>query len=126
MPDACKHCGGDKNTRNPTGTCDHLYWPDCLTDEAKRANGFVQKTVVIWRSSMQPEIVTYSPLDMAEAARIAVNRSTVDVAVTDIGRLKAVEIRAIAAMAYENAAILAERLGADDVAAAIRELMEGT
>lgn len=37
---ACKHCGGAIEIRNPTGSCDHLYWPDMLTDEAKRANGF--------------------------------------------------------------------------------------
>lgn len=35
----CKHCGGEIRIRNPTGMCDHLYWPDELTDEAKRANG---------------------------------------------------------------------------------------
>lgn len=37
--DRCKHCGGRKDVRNPTGTCDHLYWPDYLTDAAKKANG---------------------------------------------------------------------------------------
>ena len=35
----CKHCGGEIRIRNPTGKCDHLYWPDELTDEAKIANG---------------------------------------------------------------------------------------
>lgn len=40
----CKHCGGPKAIRNPTGNCDHLFWPDMLTDEAKRANGFRQVT----------------------------------------------------------------------------------
>jgi hypothetical protein len=24
----CKHCGGDLTIRNPTGICDHLYYPD--------------------------------------------------------------------------------------------------
>lgn len=37
----CKHCGGRKAERNPTGSCDHLYWPDYLTPDAKRANGFL-------------------------------------------------------------------------------------
>ena len=37
----CKHCGGSKETRNPTGKCDHLRWPENLTDEAKRANGLM-------------------------------------------------------------------------------------
>ena len=41
MDGMCKHCGGDIAVRNPTGDCDHLYWPDMLTDDAKRANGFV-------------------------------------------------------------------------------------
>lgn len=36
----CKNCGGLKAARNPTGACDHLYWPDYLTPEAKRANGY--------------------------------------------------------------------------------------
>lgn len=39
--DLCKHCGGAKSARNPTGNCDHLYWPDYLTAEAKVANGIV-------------------------------------------------------------------------------------
>jgi hypothetical protein len=37
----CLHCHGPKDIRNPTGTCDHLFWPDNLTAEAKRANGYV-------------------------------------------------------------------------------------
>jgi hypothetical protein len=43
LKDLCKHCGGLKRARNPTGKCDHLYWPDNLTDEAKRANGYGQE-----------------------------------------------------------------------------------
>lgn len=26
--DLCGHCLGDKKVRNPTGKCDHLYYPD--------------------------------------------------------------------------------------------------
>ncbi len=44
----CKHCGGDIAIRNPRGDCDHLYWPDMLTDEAKQANGYVLETVTQW------------------------------------------------------------------------------
>ena len=46
----CKYCGGPIAIRNPTGKCDHLYWPENLTDEAKRANGFVlvEKSVKVW------------------------------------------------------------------------------
>jgi hypothetical protein len=36
----CKHCGGPIAIRNPSGSCDHIYFPDMLTDEAKRANGY--------------------------------------------------------------------------------------
>lgn len=36
----CAHCGGMQAIRNPRGDCDHLYWPDNLTEEAKRANGY--------------------------------------------------------------------------------------
>jgi len=38
--DTCAHCGGPKAVRNPSGACDHLYWPDCLSYEARIANGF--------------------------------------------------------------------------------------
>lgn len=44
----CKHCGGEIAIRNPTGKCDHLYWPDMLTDEAKQANGFRLVTRQVW------------------------------------------------------------------------------
>jgi hypothetical protein len=44
----CKHCGGEIAVRNPTGKCDHLYWPDLLTDEAKLANGFRLVTRQKW------------------------------------------------------------------------------
>jgi hypothetical protein len=37
----CKHCGGAIEIRNPTGNCDHIYWPENLTEEAKRANGIL-------------------------------------------------------------------------------------
>ena len=40
MISICKHCGGSVALRNPSGKCDHLYWPDCLTDEARLANGY--------------------------------------------------------------------------------------
>jgi len=29
MSDICEHCGFDTATRNPSGYCDHLYYPDC-------------------------------------------------------------------------------------------------
>lgn len=44
----CKHCGGPIVVRNPTGRCDHLYWPDMLIDEAKRVNGFRLVTRQVW------------------------------------------------------------------------------
>ena len=34
--DPCPNCGGSIAARNPTGSCDHLYWPEYLTPEAKR------------------------------------------------------------------------------------------
>lgn len=51
----CKHCGGPIAIRNPTGTCDHLYWPDMLTDEAKRANGFRKVTRTTWTKEPQED-----------------------------------------------------------------------
>lgn len=44
----CKHCGGRKDIGNPTGHCNHIYWPDALTDEAKIANGYVRVTTTTW------------------------------------------------------------------------------
>jgi hypothetical protein len=48
MDELCKHCGGPIATRNPTGTCDHLFWPDNLSADAKRANGFVKVVRETW------------------------------------------------------------------------------
>ena len=46
--DLCRHCGGRKEIANPTGHCSHLYWPDGLTDEAKRANGYREELTKVW------------------------------------------------------------------------------
>lgn len=35
----CPNCRESVAVRNPTGTCDHLYWPDMLTPEAKAKIG---------------------------------------------------------------------------------------
>jgi hypothetical protein len=35
----CPNCNGSVMVRNPTGSCDHLYWPDLLTPEAKKKIG---------------------------------------------------------------------------------------
>lgn len=43
----CAHCGGLVAIRNPRGDCDHLYWPDNLTEEAKRANGYRKRETVV-------------------------------------------------------------------------------
>jgi len=33
----CKHCKGDIAIRNPTGRCDHLYYPEyCLYCKSER------------------------------------------------------------------------------------------
>ena len=31
----CPNCHGSISVRNPSGWCDHLYWPRMLTPEAK-------------------------------------------------------------------------------------------
>lgn len=56
--DVCKHCGDPIAIRNPAGDCDHLYWPDLLTDEAKIANGFqrVTRTVTEWSSAPKADV----------------------------------------------------------------------
>lgn len=73
-----------------------------------------------------PEIADYSLLDMAEAAQNAEARfAAKNPSVKTIrGRNPIVEAMTVAGLAYENAALLAERMGHDDVAEAIRELAE--
>lgn len=44
----CEHCGGSTLLRNPLGYCDHLNWPENLTDEAKQANGYKKVRREIW------------------------------------------------------------------------------
>jgi hypothetical protein len=46
--DTCLFCKGQKSIRNPTGKCDHLYFPENLTEEARVANGYVKATVEVW------------------------------------------------------------------------------
>lgn len=48
MDTICAHCGGEIAVRNPTGNCDHIFFPDNLTDEAKRANGYAPKLTIAW------------------------------------------------------------------------------
>ena len=36
--DVCIYCGGPKSVRNPTGNCDHLYWPDMIIGAVKDDN----------------------------------------------------------------------------------------
>lgn len=40
----CHHCNGPIAVRNPSGTCDHLYWPDNLTAEARLKNGLLDES----------------------------------------------------------------------------------
>ena len=40
QPNICKHCGMDIRIRNPSGYCDHLYYPDNC-DVCKRQAGAV-------------------------------------------------------------------------------------
>lgn len=49
-PEPCPACGGPKSIRNPTGKCDHLYWPDNLTPEAKRK---VEQAEALFRATRQ-------------------------------------------------------------------------
>jgi hypothetical protein len=51
----CKHCGGAIAIRNPTGNCDHLCWPDALTEEAKLANGFRLVTRQAWEPNSEAD-----------------------------------------------------------------------
>ena len=52
--DVCKWCGGEKKITNPRGDCNHLLWPDYLSAEAKRANGYVLKKVSVWVLEDEP------------------------------------------------------------------------
>lgn len=46
----CAHCGGPRALRNPSGHCDHLYWPELLTDEARKANGYRLAEKTVWEA----------------------------------------------------------------------------
>lgn len=39
MTGKCKHCGEPIAIRNPSGHCDHLFWPENLSAAALVANG---------------------------------------------------------------------------------------
>lgn len=41
----CEYCGGDKAIRNPSGRCDHLYYPDNVNKNLK--NGICQNCETI-------------------------------------------------------------------------------
>jgi hypothetical protein len=41
----CGHCGGDISVRNPTGTCDHLQYPDNC-DVCKESSLVMTKTML--------------------------------------------------------------------------------
>jgi hypothetical protein len=62
----CMHCNGPKAIRNPTGSCDHLYWPDNLTDEAKRANGYQAVPTIVW---MKENVTEDEMLDFLASGR---------------------------------------------------------
>ena len=47
-PQKCAYCGEPIAIRNKSRDCDHLYWPELLTDEAKRANGYVEVAKTVW------------------------------------------------------------------------------
>ncbi len=42
----CPNCGGSVHVRNPRGDCDHLYWPDMLTAEAKGKIGLPDLEII--------------------------------------------------------------------------------
>jgi len=44
----CKYCSGPIALVNPTGHCNHVYWPDNLTNEAKEANGYRLRMIPKW------------------------------------------------------------------------------
>lgn len=44
----CGWCGHPIKQRNASSDCDHLYWPDNLTPEAKIANGYRLELVNQW------------------------------------------------------------------------------
>ncbi len=37
--DLCEYCGGDKKIRNPTGKCDHLYYPESVNTNYPNKKG---------------------------------------------------------------------------------------
>ena len=80
--DTCAHCGGPKAVRNPSGACDHLYWPDCLSYEGRVANGFEptrdqiterqQQVIDLLMKAVEPfsGVVTYEHLCRVREAKV--------------------------------------------------------
>lgn len=67
MSETCAYCGGPIDIRNPSGRCDHLCWPDNLSDKAKLANGIsvgLENLVARLRSALDDLIKAAEPLLM--------------------------------------------------------------
>lgn len=127
MTDTCRHCGGSIEIRNPTGACDHLYWPDNLTDEAKRANGLPVEFKPDW--TLDPTDGLAVVLSMVMARRIPgwpgatddqLEAAAADIIAADKEKI-ALRARVAAVEKERDAAVLAER----EACAGIAERSQG-
>lgn len=52
----CKYCDGDIEIRNPTGNCDHLYYPENVNKSLKKPEKKTDKDI-------EPTIGTLTPIN---------------------------------------------------------------
>ena len=64
----CKHCGGDVRIRNPSGYCDHLYYPDYCKTCKKNLKGLrkVHKSVLLSEPHKTVSAPRKTPSQIAE------------------------------------------------------------
>jgi hypothetical protein len=58
----CPNCHGPIAIRNPTGACDHLYWPDYLTPEARKLVDALRECDVCGEMSDDVSTFFYPPV----------------------------------------------------------------
>lgn len=49
----CPHCGGDPKIANPTGNCDHIYYPEYVNKSIKNGKG--RWGLWVYRTNEAPE-----------------------------------------------------------------------
>jgi hypothetical protein len=56
MNGKCKYCGGDIEIRNPTGKCDHLYYPENVNKDLNRVEAMKDSMDALTQALKQSSI----------------------------------------------------------------------